>query len=319
MPDDSGQQLQMRVVEGEAGDVFRGNTLPVEGSLSGQVMRTGVPEMVADALEDPRILGPLHSVRFGPGMLVPLGSPHALGTLVVANRRGGPLFTPTHLQMVTTFSSYAALAIELSRAQQDRERLAVFEDRDRIARDLHDLVIQRLFATGLGLQGLSRHLPSPEARARLERSVDDLDETIREIRKSIFSLTAPERSRSLRADLLAVAEDLSPALGFEPALRLDGPIDTAVPEALHEHVVAVIREALTNAAKHAAASFVEVHVKAGHDELSAVVADDGVGIAQTTRRSGLANIETRARELGGTSDVQSSPGQGTRVSWRVPL
>ena len=319
VPDESGEQLQVRVVEGEAGDVFHGQTLPVEGSLSGQVMRTGVPEMVDDALADPRILGALHSVRFGPGMLVPLGSPPALGTLVVANRRGRPLFTPTHLQMVTTFSTYVALAVQLSRAQQDRERLAVFEDRDRIARDLHDLVIQRLFATGLGLQGLARHLPSPEARARLERSVDDLDETIREIRKSIFSLTAPERGRSLRAELLAVGEDLAPVLGFEPTLRLDGPIDSAVPDALHEHVLAVVREALTNVAKHAAAARVEVRVEAGQNELSAMVADDGVGFAETARRSGLANIVTRARDLGGTAEVQSSPGQGTRVSWRVPL
>ena len=129
----------------------------------------------------------------------------------------------------------------LARAQQDRERLAVFEDRDRIARDLHDLVIQRLFATGLALQGLTPHLPKPDQRARLEHSVDDLDDTIREVRKSIFSLTAPTPAGSLRAAILDTSSSAASSLGFEPTVWLAGPLDSAVPGPVQEHVLAALR------------------------------------------------------------------------------
>lgn len=317
-PDEEADELRVRAVDGEPGSVPADLVLPVHGSPWGRVMRTGVAETVTDAQADPHAAGPLHGL--GPVMLVPLGSPpRALGTVVVANGPGRLPFTPAQVLMVTTFSSYAALAVELNRAQEDRERLAVFEDRDRIARDLHDHVIQRLFATGLSLQGLTRTLDSPAARARLERSVDDLDETIREIRKTIFSLTAPARGPGLRAALLDCVQDVVPALGFEPGVRLDGPLDTAVPDDVAEHVLAALREGLVNAAKHAGASAVDVRVDARRDELVLTVDDDGRGPGPSWRRSGLANLRARAEGLGGTSSVEARPGGGTRLVWSVPL
>ena len=320
VPDAAGERLEVQVAVGDDAEPFLEQVLPVDGSLAGQVLRTGRAATVVDAHTDPRVIGALGSSRFGPGMLVPLGSaPRVLGTVVVAHRRGGPVPSPAHLQMVTTFASYAALALEFARARADRERLAVFEDRDRIARDLHDLVIQRLFATGLSLQGLARHLPTAGDRARLERSVDDLDETIREIRKSIFSLTTGAEAPGLRAGLLATVDDLTPALGTTPVLRLEGPLDTLVPAAVAEHLLAALREALANVAKHAAARTVEVVVAVADGTVRLLVTDDGRGFAAPSRRSGLANLARRAEELGGTSDVASEPGRGTTVRWEVPL
>ena len=181
--------------------------------------------------------------------------------------------------MAAAFAGHASLALEFARAQRDRERLAVYEDRDRIARDLHDLVIQRLFATGLTLQGLSKYVETAE-RPRLESAVDDLDGTIREIRRTIFSLRAAEgRTTSLRGEILDLAANAAVSLGFEPHVRLEGPIDSVVPAEVSPHLLAVLREALSNVTRHSDARSVHVNVKASGSEVTLTVIDDGRGIA----------------------------------------
>jgi signal transduction histidine kinase len=198
--------------------------------------------------------------------------------------------------------------------------MAVFEDRDRIARDLHDLVIQRLYATGMSLQGTMSMITAPAVADRVSKSVDALDDTIREIRSTIFALQAhPEAtSASLLARILYVAQEMAPALGFAPSLRLEGALDTLVPAGIAEHLLTALREALSNAARHAGANRVEVTILVNR-ELTLTVRDDGVGIAPGGRRSGLRNLEERAAALGGSLVVGPAEGGGTELSWQVPL
>jgi signal transduction histidine kinase len=255
-------------------------------------------------------------------MLVPLRAPSGvLGVLRVANRAGGRIFAPGEFAMVEAFAGQAAVALELARQQRENERLGLYEDRDRIARDLHDLVIQRLFATGMQLEGVTRLLEDkPDASDRVRRAVDDLDETIREIRSTIYALQRPERSspESLRTQILALIEEYDDVLGFEPTVHFDGLIDTRVPPEHAEHALAVLREALSNAARHANAGGVEVSVSVDK-ELVLKVRDDGVGISETGRRSGLKNVEDRAMSLGGSCSIVSAPGGGTELRWEIPL
>jgi signal transduction histidine kinase len=198
--------------------------------------------------------------------------------------------------------------------------VAVFEDRDRIARDLHDLVIQRLYATGMSLQGTMPMVGSSEAAQRVSSAVDALDETIREIRSSIFALQTRHEAKplGLRTRILQVADEATAFLGFPPALQLDGRLDDDVPDDVAEHLLGVLREALSNAARHSGASSVEVKVRAAA-ELSLRVRDNGSGMPETTRRSGLANLEQRASKLGGSFRIESAAGSGTELDWRVPL
>jgi signal transduction histidine kinase len=228
--------------------------------------------------------------------------------------------TDADVQLTASFASQAALALELFRAQQEQNRLAVFADRDRIARDLHDQVIQRLFAAGLALQGVEGTLPTPAA-GKVHRIVDQLDATIVEIRRSIFSLHAAEEKEipQLRAQLVTVVTEAKEALGFEPELRLEGPLDT-VPQKVADDAVAVLREALSNAARHARAERLSARVWAG-DDFGVDVVDDGRGLpGELSHRSGLANLAERAERHGGHLEVgPAGDGPGTRLCWRVPL
>jgi signal transduction histidine kinase len=222
-----------------------------------------------------------------------------------------------------SFAAQAAVNIVLAEARRERERLSIYEDRDRIARDLHDLVIQRLFATGMQLQGATRHADLPdEVRDRITRAVDDLDETIREIRQTIFALHEPGEALedSLRARVLRESAQSIALLGFEPAVRFVGPVDSLSGPSINDHVIAVLREALTNVAKHAQARRIDIIVEADAASLVLIVTDDGVGLTDSGRRSGLANMAARAGELGGecTWEVVSEEG-GTRLRWRVPI
>jgi signal transduction histidine kinase len=188
-------------------------------------------------------------------------------------------------------------------------------------------VIQRLFATGLTLQGAARLSVRPEVASRLDQAVLDLDDTVREIRTTIFQLetSRPPRRRSLRSEVLAVTEDLARSLGFSPGVRFGGPLDTVVPDGLREPVVTVLREALTNVARHAGASSAEVTVSAGHD-VTVVVQDDGRGPGGAGAPTpgggggrGLRNLRARAERLGGTCTAGPAPGRGFRLVWTVPL
>jgi signal transduction histidine kinase len=207
---------------------------------------------------------------------------------------------------------------ELARA---RGVLAMVDDRDRIARDLHDTVIQRLFAVGLSLQSaLSREIPDP-ALERVRRAIDDIDDTIRDIRSAIFALhTRRPGGASLRDDVITIAHEAARGLGFEPAVTFDGPIDSAATDAMHHHLVATLREALSNVIRHAHATTVGVEVTIEQSDLVLRVSDDGAGIDDPPGvGDGVANMRERAEGLFGRYEVSSPSTGGTIVEWRVPI
>lgn len=220
-------------------------------------------------------------------------------------------------QLVAAYAEQAALTLQLAEAREDQHRLAVFEDRDRIGRDLHDLVIQRLFAVGLGLQGTTRMVDKPEVAARLEQAVDDLDATIKDIRRAIFGLSSLETAGDVQAEVTRLVERAASTLKFRPSLRFEGPVRTLVSAELAPDLLAVLAEGLSNASRHAEASAVEVVLEAG-ERIVLVVRDDGRGMDDSVVESGLANIRTRAEKRGGRLVVDSAPGEGTSLTWDVP-
>ncbi len=316
-------QLRVHAADGKGGTELHGRVIP-ERSLAAAVMRDATPAAVSDARADERVWpGLLDTADIGPALFVPLGAAAgAVGTLVVARLAGATPFTDDALRLVDTFAGQAAIALRLGAAAADREQIAILSDRDRIARDLHDLVIQRLFATGMSLQGAIRSIQPPEIGERVQRAVDDLDETIKEIRTSIFALQspAPHAGEGVRAAVLAAVKSAAAGpLGFEPQVDFAGPVDTLVPAGIAEQLVAVIREALSNVARHAQASAVTIDVAADSGRVELVVGDNGVGIADGVATSGLANLQRRARDLGGEFSVTRRDGGGTEVRWQVPL
>ena len=314
--------LRIEHAAGDGAQEALGLVLPTGGSASGLVLSSGELLSVGDFKHDQRVASVARAhLNLGPAVVLPLGAPGNVRGVLTAGRMPGSMPLPAAgVDMLRTFATQAAIALELAEHRQQAERVAVFEDRDRIARDLHDLVIQRLYATGMSLQGAVSMVGSREAADRVSRAVDALDETIREIRSSIFALQArPEVPvPGLRARVLAIADEMTALLGFPPTLQLDGMLDEVVPDDVAEHLLGALREALSNVARHAGATKVEVTVRADND-VSLVVVDNGSGFKNVTRRSGLGNLEDRAVQLGGTMHVESASGAGTTLQWRVPL
>jgi signal transduction histidine kinase len=250
-------------------------------------------------------------------VLAPLVSGDSVsGVLLIATRHEAS--TVEEDDLFASFANQAALALDLARAHEDREALVVYEDRERIARDLHDLVIQRLFATGMQLQGACRLAVRPEVRQRLTEAVADLDATIREIRATIFELHANPDTLSLRSQLVAVGHEYAPMLGFAPQVGFDGPLDTGVDAEAGEALLAVARDALSNVARHAEASSVRLDVVVSADTVLLRVADDGVGIEERVQEKGLPNMRSRAEAVGGSLTVRSNTPRGTLLEWTVP-
>jgi signal transduction histidine kinase len=220
-------------------------------------------------------------------------------------------------ELLLWFADQAALALDRAQALEDRAELAVISDRDRIARDLHDVVIQRLFATGLQLEGVRTLRDSTEVIGRIDKAVDALDQTITDIRSTIFELQ-DRPPGSLRAEIRALAQEYVPVLGFTPTVRTLGPVDTAVPDTTSSELLPVLREAVSNIARHAHADHAEIEVRADARELVLTVTDDGVGLPEHRRESGLRNARRRAKGLDGSLDVTALE-HGTRFVWRVPL
>jgi signal transduction histidine kinase len=221
------------------------------------------------------------------------------------------------VRLVGTFAAQAALALERARAQAVQAQLAVFEDRDRIARDLHDLVIQRLYATGLRLQGTQRLIYDARAGERVQAAIDDLDQTIREIRSTIFELRQHGEQSTLTAELRKVLREAEAAFGIRPRWVVDGPVERAVPETVRPHLLATLREALANAGRHSGATHVAVRLEVGR-MITLEVSDDGHGIAPGVRESGLRNLRDRAEALGGELTTMPQEPSGTLLRWRVP-
>jgi signal transduction histidine kinase len=246
------------------------------------------------------------------GAMAPFGG--ARGVLLVAYP--GEVRDEEELPLLGLFAGQAAVAIDREAARVDREALLVLSDRERIARDLHDVVIQRLFATGLQLQTAAKLAGRPEVAERIRQAITALDATIRDIRGAIFELQAPD-AQSLRAEIRALVDRAAEALGFRPGLRIDGPVDSAVPSELNGDVLAVVGEALSNVVRHAHASRVDVTVVAHGSQLTIEVADDGQGGAR--ENSGLANLRQRAERRAGSFEMHSEDGGGTRLAWRIAL
>jgi signal transduction histidine kinase len=307
-------RLLIEAADGDTAAQQLGRLLPRSTSLLTKVIDGGMSLVLAGEELD---LGS----DLGDCLAVPLGGGEGgRGVLVVAGIEDHEVDLAT--RALGSFAAQAAVALELAEHRRDAERFAVFEDRDRIAKDLHDLVIQRLFATGMQLEGALRLIEQrpEEASVRVRRAVDDLDGTIRELRSTIYGLQGPQDEHSsLRALLLQAVDAGAEQLGFPPSLRLDGLLDTLVPPHVSEHLLAALREALSNAARHASASRVDVRVVLRDDQVALEVADDGVGLPPGGRRSGLRNLAARAEQLGGTLELESAPSAGTRVLWQVPV
>jgi len=242
------------------------------------------------------------------------------GNLYLTDKRTADAFTEVDAELVLSLAVAAGVAIENSRLQSRVRELDVLRDRERIARDLHDTVIQRLFATGLALQGAARLAERPEVVQRIQQAVDELDVTVREVRSSIFELHTTEvAANGLRRQLLAVGDAMSGALGYPATFRFEGPVDSGVPDELVPHVVSVVREGLANIARHAASPTAEVLVRvtSGHIVVEIEDRGSGPGAARADGR-GLANLSSRAEECGGEMVLEARSGGGTRLLWQVP-
>lgn len=330
-PDDP-TQLVFEVVDGlgPASERLVGTTIEVDSTASGIVYSTGKPLLLdqygdsAAAWQDQHNGGApqlLHAL--GSAAIVPLAAgDQTLGVLLLIKLRGEQPFGEPDLELLRNFAAHAAIALQYAKARADQRRLAVFEDRDRIAGDMQDLVIRRLFDIGLGLQGMAKLVP-PDVRRRVTTLVDDLDETIRNLRRSIFSLqdeANPEAASTLDEAVLRTATQAMDALGFEPRVALSRSLDPVVPQRIRPDLLATLRESLSNVAKHARASAVTVRLTVDEGRLTLSVEDDGIGIAEARERnSGLANLERRARRWGGDFTVEPDDDGGTRLTWTVPI
>lgn len=327
-----------------------------DGALS-DFVHVGMDESTVAAIGDPPkgngILGVLiidprplrlddlgeHDDSFGfppnhPPMHSFLGVPirvrgEVFGNLYLTEKAGGGPFSDDDERRAMVLATAAGAAIENARRQSLARDLAIVEDRERIARDLHDNVIQRLYAAGMGLQAVQRRIDDPAVSERVGDVVDALDDTIREIRSVIFAVAHARRGTGgLRADVLSVAVDATTALGFEPSVSFDGPVDSVVPEGIADHALAVVREALANVARHAGATRASVAVAATDHQVRVAVRDNGRGVEAARDRggrqgrpggNGLRNLASRARALGGQLEVAAVDGGGTEVVWQVPL
>ena len=317
-------RVVVEACEGEWAALLQDQTLSTaEATLFAEVTRSSHAVMIADVMHNDRtrpIVDRL-GLPFGPMLAVPLrAAGHSFGALYVANGAGGSVFSALDVEMARAFAGRAALTLASARAEEDRQRLHLAEDRNRIARDLHDVVIQRLFGMGLRLERLRAQLP-PAAADELSSVTDDLDRTIDDIRTTIFSLRGSDPSvPSLRAEVLKIVEPATFLLTFAPRLRLEGPLDSAVPEDVSAQLIATLSEALSNTIRHAHANHVDVAIRVDGSGLTLRVTDDGRGVPAQRHESGLANLRRRAADLGGTMVLGTGPdGRGTEIVWHVPL
>ncbi|MEU1160753.1 GAF domain-containing sensor histidine kinase, partial [Streptomyces sp. NPDC005921] len=324
IPVEGAGSLSVEIAVGMHAEDHRGLVLPLDKTLMGLAFADGAPVTSEDVGHDDRVTPePPRFQGLGPAVAIPIGTGDSgvRGVLLLARECGGPVFTSAETETMRGFAAQAAIALELAQRRRDAEEIAVLQDRDRIARDLHDLAIQRLFATGMTLQSAGRFIEHTEASERVLRAVDDLDETIKIIRSTIFGLRARDdgAGTGLRARAVRVAGEAAPVLGFAPSVRMEGLLDTDVPKEVADHVVAVLAEALTNIARHARSHRAEVVLSTDGRDLLLTVRDDGVGIPPGGRRSGLRNMAERAAELGGSLEWDCPDGGGTTLVWRVPV
>jgi signal transduction histidine kinase len=321
---DEEDALTVVVAVGLENEDVEGVRLPLTDSQLGVAYRTGVPRLIPDAGtaavggQRAPVLSEL-THRFGPTLIIPLGGRPALGTVVAMRLRGREPFAPDTLELASAFAAQASVALELARSQQRERRLQVQADRDRIARDLHDHVVQRIFATGLALDRVSRSLEEtlPQTAAALAERVDELDGTIAQIRSAIFELheTDDASPDAVRTSIVDAVRSITGGQGLRPDVRLRGEDD--LPPALLPDVIAAVRELVTNVVRHAQATRVTVTVTVDA-EVRVVVTDNGSGLPAVGVRSGLTNLADRAERHGGRLTTSTGP-KGTQIRWSVPM
>lgn len=315
IPDPLTDRFRIETARGTGAESLEGADVPDANSVVSRAMETGGvvgADGAAGALsDDPQLAG-------GSTVAVPLIiAGVSAGALCVTRISDGRRFSPEDLSTLSEFAAQAGLALALAQARTDRQRLELIEDRARIARDLHDNVIQRLFGTGLGLQALAAKIPAHAES--IAAQVGEIDAAIADFRTAVFTLQASDPG-SVRHRLLDVANELAPLLENSPRIAFAGPVDLLVTGTLADDVVAVVRESLSNIARHARATVAEVGVSVSDSHVTIVVDDDGVGIpAQLPRTSGTANLATRAHKHGGVCQIEARSTGGTRVRWHVPL
>ncbi len=322
LPDDQGAELaditelKVAVCAGMGAETITGRKIPLIGSTAGSVFMDHIPRNV-QVLDD-HLVGEV-GIDFGPALVLPLSAGDSIsGVLLAIRRPGSAAFDRHQLQVVSSFANQAALALQRAASQAARREIEVLADRDRIARDLHDSVIQRLFAIGLGLQSTHRRTKSTAVADRLVEHIDHLHEVIQDIRATIFDLQGgPDDSPSLRTVLHHVITELTADAPLRTTIRMSGPLDV-VPASLAEDAAAVLREAVSNAVRHAKCRELTVSISVD-DNLVVDVSDDGVGIPETVASSGLHNLSHRAQAAGGTFSCTPVETGGTRLVWSAPL
>jgi two-component system, NarL family, sensor histidine kinase DevS len=322
VPTEDGE-FAIDAADGERAERLRGVHFPVEGSVAGEVLRTGKVVVLADATADERAGEPLVGLGgVGPALFVPLSAEgRAFGTLAVANAAGGPAFREADVQLLETFGEQAAVALEHARLRRELDRLLVLQDRERIAKELHDGAIQALFAVGMGLQGTAMLARDPELAGRIEGAVDELDRVIRDLRNYSFGLRPGILAdRQLDQALRRLAEEFQQRTGVVAVAEID-PDAAALLASSAGDVVQLAREALSNVSRHAAAATCRISLRRDGGEVVLEIDDDGRGfepdrVAGTGH--GLGNLRERAAALGGHAGISSIPGQGTTVTVTIP-
>ena len=312
-----GASEAMTVVARTGGDRPQvGDRVPVRGSIAGDAVASHQPRAVGVGVL-PLLGSPRTARGAGPMMVAPMLSAEvAIGAVVVGRRPGAPVFSPIDLDMLAGFVGHTTVALQLAEVRADRERILLVEDRARIARDLHDTVIQQLFAAGLELRAIAAEVPVPRVPTGVDHGVMLIDGAIDRIRTAVLAISPDPAGASLRHRILDVVRDLSREFAQPPELRFDGPVELVARGDLGEDVVAVVREALTNVARHAAAAHAGVRVSVLDGRIRVEVWDDGRGMPESVPRSGLANLEDRAARRGGEFTIG---GRGTtRAEWTVP-
>lgn len=294
-----------------------GERVPVRGSIPGDAVESHQPRAVSAGVLP--ILGASGTTwGGGPMMVAPmLSADLVIGAIVVGRRAGGPLFSAGDLELLAGFVDHTTVALQLAEVRADRERILLIEDRARIARDLHDTVIQQLFAAGLELRATAADVPVPRVQAGVDQGVTLIDGAIDRIRTAVLAISADPAGASVRHRILDVVRDLSREFIQPPELRFDGPVELVARGGLGEDVVAVVREALTNVARHAAATHAGVRISVHGGRIRVEVWDDGRGLPTAAPRSGLANLEDRAVRRGGDFTIGRTSG-ATRAVWAVP-
>jgi signal transduction histidine kinase len=315
-------RLRIEAADGLLAEELRGTVFPVEGTVTGEVLTTGKAVALPDASADDRTAQPIVRPGIGPALFVPLAvRGRTLGSLTVANATGGAPPRDADVQLVETFAEQAAVALEYARLQDELHRLAVLEDRERIAKDLHDGAIQALFAVGMGLQGAALLAGSDELRGRLQHAVDELDVVIRDLRNYIFGLRPGILAdRHLDQALQDLAEEFQQRTGVLTVTQVD-PRAAAELAGGAAEVVQAAREALSNVSRHAQATTCRVSLYRDADATVLEVDDDGRGFDPARppgAGQGLRNLRERAERLGGHAEIQSTPGQGTSVRVAIP-